>query len=244
MNKLQFLVTTNELTDNEIKKINLFGKLYWFFYLVLAFTSFISAFYFLSLEQFFKIGLLSIILTVFSSIFELVFNDNKRELMISQFNNSKGRSSHFLLFLVIIFITLISSAVAWPVLFLNYLFLPFGYINIINKKLSNNTHFSLKLNGTEHYKLNNKFHRELEEFDGEFYFLPACIKRFLPCFKNNRIPSNDYFRSVFKSDLDNIWYLFGCKQQRPSFYLLNSENLSKFKENLDKKRIESINKIF
>ncbi len=53
MNKLNFFITTNELTDSEIKKINLSGKIYWFLYLLLTSITFGASFYFLSLSQYF-----------------------------------------------------------------------------------------------------------------------------------------------------------------------------------------------
>lgn len=246
MNKLLFFVTTDELTDNDIKKINIFGKLIWILYLILFFTFFISAFSFLSINQYFKAGLFSIPLILFISIFEIFYNNHKRELIISKLNNQKKKLLYLdiSIFLTIIAVISISTTFAWPFFFLNYLFTPFGHINIINKKLSNNTHFYLKLNGTEHYKLNDKFHREPEDFNGEFYFLPAYIRRFLPCFKKDTMPYIKFPHSLFKSNIDNVWYLFGCKQKRPYFYFLNSENLSKFKDNLNKKHIELINKNF
>ena len=244
MNKLNFFITTNELTDSEIKKINLSGKIYWFLYLLLTSITFGASFYFLSLSQYFQIGVAWFGIFILMFISQFVFNDHKRESILSLFNDpdfSLGKGT--LLFIILLVLSALSMVI-WPFGIIGLLLKPFGFINLINKDLNNKTNFILKLNGSEYYKINNNLHREPEEFKGEFYFLPAFIKRNFPKFKAANKPNEHYFEKNLKSEIENIWYLFGQKQEKPRNVFIPREDIQKIKDDINKKRIQKINSDF
>lgn len=241
MNKLNFFITTNELTDSEIKKINLSGKIYWFLYLLLTSITFGASFYLLSLSQYFQIGLVWVGIFILILISQLFFNDHKRESFLLTFQDPiSNRISMFVMFLVISAL----SIFIWPIGIIGLLLKPFGLINLINKDLKNKTNFTLKINGSEYYKINNKLHRELEDFNGEFYFLPAFIKRSFPKFKLPNKSNIYYFEELLKSEISNIWYLFGQKQEKPINVFIPREDIQKMKDDINKKRIQKINSDF
>tara|TARA_Y100000034_G_scaffold13041_1_gene13701 strand:+ start:587 stop:1321 length:735 start_codon:yes stop_codon:yes gene_type:complete len=244
MNKLNFFVTTKELTDSEIKKINLSGKIYWFLYLLLISITFGASFYFLSLSQYFQIGFAWSGLFVLMFIYNIVFNDHKREILLSLIQNKNFSFLQAISSFVVFLCFIVTSFITWPVGIIGFLLKPFGFINLINKDLNNKTNFTLKLNGTEYYKINNSLHREPEEFNGEFYFLPAFMKRDFPKFKSANKSNEYYFNKYFKSEIENIWYLFGQKQEKPKSVFIPRENIQKMKDDINIKRIQKINSDF
>lgn len=244
MYQLNFLVTTNELTDNEKKKINLYGKLYWFSYLSLSLLVFACSYIFLSLSQYFQIGFGWFCIFIFIFTTQFIFDDHKREISIELFSEPDFSILQKIFVLLFVLVIGLFSILIWPLGFIGLLIKPFGFINIINKKLENNSQFILKLNGSEIYKLNNQFHREIEEFQNKYYYLPSIIKRSFPSFKAANKYNFEYFESSLKSRIDNIWYLFGEKQKKPHTIKIHKEELEKFKENINKQRIKSINQNF
>lgn len=132
----------------------------------------------------------------------------------------------------------------WPISLSGYLIKPFGYIKIIKKKLKDHSDFTLLLNGTEIYKQNGNYHRELQKINGKHYFLPAYVKRTLPNFflKNKNI--EDYFEKDFKNTHSHKWYFLGQLQELPDSVFIHNDNLQEFKEQYQKERIRIINQNF
>ena len=53
-----------------------------------------------------------------------------------------------------------------------------------------------------------------------------------------------YFEELLKSEISNIWYLFGQKQEKPINVFIPREDIQKMKDDINKKRIQKINSDF
>ena len=70
-------------------------------------------------------------------IYNIVFNDHKREILLSLIQNKNFSFLQAISSFVVFLCFIVTSFITWPVGIIGFLLKPFGFINLINKDLNN-----------------------------------------------------------------------------------------------------------